>query len=157
MTSLAWNMRRASGMHLDGILAVQRACTEAPQWSVEVWRTILAAPEIDEHARVCFIAEKNSATAGFVVVSCACGVAELESVAVGCDARREGVGRALCREAMSWARAREARAIELEVRASSLGAIALYRSLGFVERGRRCGYYRQPTEDALLLCAALDT
>jgi ribosomal-protein-alanine N-acetyltransferase len=43
------------------------------------------------------------------------------------------------------------RALELEVRAGSGGAIALYAGLGFVVAGRRAGYYREPEEDALLM------
>ena len=41
--------------------------------------------------------------------------------------------------------------MELEVRAGSVGAIALYEGLGFVVVGRRRGYYREPVEDALLM------
>jgi ribosomal-protein-alanine N-acetyltransferase len=42
-------------------------------------------------------------------------------------------------------------ALELEVRAGSIGAIALYSSVGFVVAGRRRDYYREPVEDALLM------
>jgi ribosomal protein S18 acetylase RimI-like enzyme len=31
--------------------------------------------------------------------------------------------------------------------------MALYRSLGFQEQGRRPGYYRNPPEDAVLMAA----
>jgi ribosomal-protein-alanine N-acetyltransferase len=48
------------------------------------------------------------------------------------------------------------RALELEVRAGSGGAIALYAGLGFVVAGRRVGYYREPVEDALLMRLDLD-
>jgi ribosomal-protein-alanine N-acetyltransferase len=41
--------------------------------------------------------------------------------------------------------------MELEVRASSAGAIALYTGLGFVEAGRRPGYYAEPKDDAVLM------
>jgi [ribosomal protein S18]-alanine N-acetyltransferase len=37
------------------------------------------------------------------------------------------------------------------VRTGSVGAVALYRSLGFVGVGERVGYYRDPVEDALLM------
>jgi ribosomal-protein-alanine N-acetyltransferase len=42
-------------------------------------------------------------------------------------------------------------AIELEVRAGNLAALTLYRRFGFVEVGRRKGYYRDPAEDAVLM------
>ena len=40
---------------------------------------------------------------------------------------------------------------ELEVRASNLAALGLYRKHGFVQVGRRRNYYQQEGEDALLL------
>jgi ribosomal-protein-alanine N-acetyltransferase len=65
------------------------------------------------------------------------------------------VGKALCIAAMAWARGRALKLIELEVRASSVGAVALYRSLGFMERGTRRRYYRDPIEDAVMMSALL--
>jgi ribosomal-protein-alanine N-acetyltransferase len=98
-----------------------------------------------------FVAEVEGSVVGFVVVSCAAGVAEVESVAVMGSVRRQGVGRALCVAAMEWARGRGAERMELEVRASGEAALGLYRALGFVEVGRRRGYYRGPVEDAVLM------
>jgi ribosomal-protein-alanine N-acetyltransferase len=43
----------------------------------------------------------------------------------------------------------------LEVRASNAVARRLYRSRGFQPVGRRPAYYRQPTEDALVLARGL--
>ena len=49
-----------------------------------------------------------------------------------------GVGRALMNELLRWAReAPQVEKVELQVRASNDRAIALYRSLGFVEEGRK--------------------
>ena len=79
------------------------------------------------------------------------GLGELESVAVDSAARRKGVGRALCEAVIDWCRGQGAEGMELEVRAGSAGAIALYSGLGFVVVGRRKGYYREPVEDALLM------
>jgi ribosomal-protein-alanine N-acetyltransferase len=76
---------------------------------------------------------------------------ELESVVVGVSARRSGVGRILCEAVVRWCRERGATEVELEVRAGSVGAMALYKGLGFVAVGERAGYYRDPVEDALLM------
>jgi ribosomal protein S18 acetylase RimI-like enzyme len=49
-----------------------------------------------------------------------------------------GVGRALMSELLRWARANpRVEKVELQVRSSNERAIALYRSLGFVEEGRK--------------------
>jgi ribosomal protein S18 acetylase RimI-like enzyme len=51
---------------------------------------------------------------------------------------RRGVGRALMNELLGWARANpRVEKVELQVRASNDGAIALYRRFGFVEEGRK--------------------
>jgi ribosomal protein S18 acetylase RimI-like enzyme len=60
------------------------------------------------------------------------------TIAVHEGHQRLGVGRALMNELLVWARSNpRVEKVELQVRASNLGAIALYRSLGFVEEGRK--------------------
>ncbi|PCC68123.1 Ribosomal protein S18 acetylase RimI [Nannocystis exedens] len=50
----------------------------------------------------------------------------------------QGVGRALMHELLRWARSNpRVEKVELQVRSSNDRAIALYRSLGFVEEGRK--------------------
>jgi ribosomal-protein-alanine N-acetyltransferase len=78
-------------------------------------------------------------------------VGELESVVVAEDARRMGLGRALCKGILGWCRDRGVREIELEVRSRNYSAKRLYTSLGFVEEGLRRGYYRDPIDDAALM------
>ena len=74
----------------------------------------------------------------------------LVDLAVAPSARRRGIGRRLLGSLAEELRTRGARAITLEVRASNLGALALYRGAGFVVEGRRPRYYPDG-EDALLL------
>jgi ribosomal protein S18 acetylase RimI-like enzyme len=60
------------------------------------------------------------------------------TIAVHEGHQRQGVGRALMNELLAWARSSPlVEKAELQVRASNAGAIALYRSLGFVEEGRK--------------------
>jgi [ribosomal protein S18]-alanine N-acetyltransferase len=149
-------VRRALPTEVNTILALERACAEAPHWSESGWTTtLLGRDEDEEPVRATFVAESGGQVIGFAVVSCFDGVAELENVAVAEAERRRGVGRALCRETIAWSRARGAWKIELEVRASSGGALALYGSLGFRESGRRPEYYRDPMDDAILMSSRL--
>jgi ribosomal-protein-alanine N-acetyltransferase len=106
--------------------------------------------------RCFFVAEKGDGglvgfAVGKVIGLDAKGVGELESVVVKAEARRAGVGKALCRAVVAWCRGQGVAAVELEVRAGSAGAIALYAGLGFLVAGRRVGYYLAPVEDALLM------
>jgi RimJ/RimL family protein N-acetyltransferase len=70
--------------------------------------------------------------------------------------RRRGVGSALLREAIDWARQSDIRKLELHVFPHNEGAIALYEGFGFRREGLRRGHYRRGEEylDAVLM--ALD-
>jgi ribosomal protein S18 acetylase RimI-like enzyme len=59
-------------------------------------------------------------------------------VAVHEGHQRQGVGKALMNELLAWARANpRVEKVELQVRSSNAAAVALYRSFGFVEEGRK--------------------
>jgi ribosomal-protein-alanine N-acetyltransferase len=87
---------------------------------------------------------------GFVVTRVAGDEAEILTLAVTPDARRQGIGRALMVAAVQYAQGAGARTMFLEVAQSNVGAAALYGSLGFREVGRRKSYYA-PSEDAYIL------
>jgi ribosomal protein S18 acetylase RimI-like enzyme len=60
------------------------------------------------------------------------------TIAVHEGHQRQGVGGALMSELLRWARSSpRVEKVELQVRSSNERAIALYRSLGFVEEGRK--------------------
>jgi ribosomal protein S18 acetylase RimI-like enzyme len=60
------------------------------------------------------------------------------TIAVHEGHQRRGTGRALMNELLRWARSNpRVEKVELQVRSSNAPAIALYRSLGFVEEGRK--------------------
>jgi GNAT superfamily N-acetyltransferase len=113
--------------------------------------------------RCLFIAEKNGSLIGFAVgllhpathdpalPDARQRTAELESVVVSANARRAGIGRALCRVVLDWSRSQGATELVLEVRAASSAAIALYAGLEFTLAARRPRYYRDPDDDALLM------
>lgn len=75
---------------------------------------------------------------------------------VSAEHRRRGVGTALLREAVEWARAVGVRKLELHVFPHNEAAILLYESFGFRREGLRRGHYRRGAEylDAVLM--ALD-
>lgn len=144
-------VRRGRAADLDAVVALERGCATAPHWGASVYAEILEGQ--DAAVRRClFVAESGGGVVGFAVGAVlAGGVGELESVVVVESARRMGVGRALSGAVMDWCRAERAIEVRLEVRAGSVGAIALYRGLGFIEVGRRAGYYSGPEEDAVVM------
>jgi ribosomal-protein-alanine N-acetyltransferase len=144
--------RRAEREDTAELMRLSAVCGGAPQWSEAVWGDAVAG---EPGQRVVWVVERDARTVGFAVAARVGEIAELESVAVMAEERRRGVGRELCWGAMRWAAEQGARMMELEVRASSEGARALYAAVGFVEQGRRRGYYRAPVEDAVLMTARL--
>jgi len=87
---------------------------------------------------------------GFVLARVAAGEAEILTLAVHPEARRQGHGAALLAGAMAGAVARGATAMFLEVAEGNAAARALYARAGFAEVGRRRRYYPDGG-DALVL------
>lgn len=150
-----WRLRAASAGDLAGVVALERRVVEAPHWAESEYAAIVGSGGEGGVRRCLFIAETDELLLGFavgkVILSAADGVGEIESVAVDAAGRRRGVGRSLCEAVIEWCREQGAMEMELEVRAGSDGAIALYAGLGFSVVGRRSGYYREPDEDAVLM------
>ena len=88
--------------------------------------------------------------AGLVLAREAGGEAEILTLAVAPAARRRGLGAALLAAALQGAVLRAAAAMFLEVSAGNAAALALYRSAGFAEVGRRRRYYADGS-DALVM------
>jgi RimJ/RimL family protein N-acetyltransferase len=84
-------------------------------------------------------------------------VAEL-GLMVDSNQRRRGIGTALMKEALNWARDAGVTKVELHVFPHNEPAIALYRKLGFREEGHRRRHYRirGGYVDAILMAIDLD-
>ncbi|WP_240335576.1 ribosomal protein S18-alanine N-acetyltransferase [Pseudotabrizicola algicola] len=134
---------------IAALAAIHAACFTLPRpWSAAEIESLLGSPEV-------FALVESS---GFLMGRVVADEAEMLTLAVMPDARRTGMGRSLVQRFVTEARVRGAAQAFLEVAASNCGAIALYRQAGFVEVGRRKGYYSEPDGtrvDALVLSRAL--
>lgn len=81
---------------------------------------------------------------GFLIGKVVAGEAEVLTIAVDPAARRQGVGGRLLARFLEDARARAAEVAFLEVAADNDAGLRLYHSAGFVQTGRRRGYYHLP-------------
>lgn len=135
---------------LASVLALERATVEAPHWREAEYAAAIGGGG-DYLRRCLFVADLGGALIGFAVGKVAGNSAELESVAVELQARRGGIGGALCRAVIGWCTTAGAATVELEVRAASESAIGLYQALGFIQVGRRPKYYSGPEDDAVLM------
>lgn len=91
---------------------------------------------------------------GMILARAAADEAEVLTLAVAPDARRQGIAAALLAGAMAAARERAATTMLLEVAVNNTAARALYERAGFIEAGRRPRYYADG-DDALILRACL--
>lgn len=91
---------------------------------------------------------------GFILIRVVADEAEILTLAVRPAARRSGLGGRLVEAAVVRAAALGAARMFLEVAEDNVAARALYARAGFVEAGRRRGYYARSDgsrEDALIL------
>lgn len=95
---------------------------------------------------------------GFILILVAADEAEVLTLAVRPEARGRGLGRRLVEAAAQTARENGAAHLFLEVADDNAAALALYARAGFVETGRRPGYYARPggvRRDALVMAREL--
>ena len=113
-------------------------------WSASEFASFLASPQV-----FCLTRGQDGLLLGRVILD----EAELLTLAVAPQSRRQGLGRALVQDFLETARARGAKTAFLEVAAPNQAALALYLAMGFTQTGRRRGYYSAPggAQDALIL------
>ncbi len=122
--------------------------TERPPESIEAERRWLRALARRRRA-LALVAEVGGHVVGFLTLEPGpfgqkdAHVATL-GIMVAPGFRGQGVGTAMVRYAVSWARRHAFEKVQLEVFASNARALALYRKCGFVEEGRRRAAYRLP-------------
>lgn len=138
--------------HLDAVL--QLAQQDPLSWSAPAWQSSLVTDQVSG-------IWAGETLAAIRVVRAGYRETELLYLLVAPAYRRHGWGRSLLLDALSLAEAREDERFLLEVRASNQAAQALYLGLGFVEVGRRRGYYASQSaltgaEDALLMAKDLE-
>lgn len=93
----------------------------------------------------------SRAVAGFLCIWYVLDEAHIANIAIHPDLRGQGLGRGLLVHGLKQAATDGMTMAQLEVRVSNVPAIQLYRSLGFVQVGRRERYYQDNHEDALLM------
>lgn len=122
---------------------------EAAAWSKEALAELFE--QYSRHFLICFHGEE---IAGFICGRRIVDEGEILNLAVQPRSRRQGIGTVLTKGLLEVFGRERVRKVFLEVRESNAKAIALYRSVGFRQVGRRAGYYRDPEEAALVLAVS---
>jgi [ribosomal protein S18]-alanine N-acetyltransferase len=139
------DLRDLTGADLPALVALEQVCYTMP-WQDRTFESLLERGDTDLLG-----AFRDGRLIGYVICWTIADQAEVGNLAVEPRSRRRGLAQRLLSAAVARARARGARECFLEVRESNVGAQALYRKNGFIQIGRRRGYYAQPAEDALVM------
>jgi ribosomal-protein-alanine acetyltransferase len=131
---------------LDAVLAIEQAVQHYP-WTRGNFCDALNS------GYLCCVEEVAGEPGAYAVLMPGVDEAELLIIGVAAAHQRKGMGGAMLSAMLEAASARQMPRVFLEVRASNLAAIALYRRAGFLEIGVRRDYYRDAngSEDALVM------
>lgn len=148
-------IRRMRTEDLERVMAIAHSLEGAPQWPRSAYISAFNPNSTPKRTALVAADAETGTAIGFAVASLLPPQAELETVAVSVGAQRRGIGGKLLSVMVEEMKAAAASEFILEVRASNHAAIALYRSLGWKENGRRPRYYADPEEDAVLMSREL--
>ncbi len=130
---------------LDDVAALERRAFPVP------WKRHYFGAEVGAPFRFNRVARGPAGDlAGYVFCAYAGGEIHVNKIATSEAWRRKGIANLLMGEVFDLARRIRATEIYLEVRLSNAPARTFYTKLGFVEAGRRPGYYYDG-EDALVM------
>lgn len=130
---------------LEQIAELEKVCFSEP-WSYSILEAGIHSPY-----DVYYVLEQGERLLGYANLRLLAGEGEIQRIAVLPSCRRKGAGKKLMDAMVAYARENRAGAVSLEVRESNAAARNLYESYGFSVEAVRKGYYRSPSEDALIM------
>lgn len=140
------NIVRMHEGHLQALASLEAQCFSTP-WSMQSLREALARRE-----DIFLVAEgENGAVLGYIGCQIVLDEGYITNVAVFLHERRRGIARKLLTHLDDEAQKIGLHFVTLEVRASNDGAISLYKRQGYRQAGTRREFYRNPSEDAILM------
>ena len=142
--------------HLREVLRIEEKTSTTP-WSLGLFLAEVRRDERDYLVALSDGLSESRGTAsrvvGFAGLLYVFGEGHITTVAVDPEQQGGRIGTRLMLVLVRRAIEHGADSITLEVRASNTAALALYRRFGFAPSGVRKDYYKDPTEDALVLWA----
>lgn len=138
-------IRRMAPADLEQVADLERQCF------TESWSYKLLEAGLQSDYDVYYVFQQEERILGYCNLRILAGEGEVQRIAVLPGYRRLGVARKMMEAMVTCARASLVSAISLEVRQGNLPARNLYESFGFRAEAVRKGYYRNPSEDALIM------
>lgn len=138
-------IRKMNEGDIAQLAQLEKLCFQDP-WSASAFTY-----ELNNPLSLWLVAADDDTVAGYVGSQTVMGESDMMNVAVAPAYRRQKLAENLILKLIDMLNDRQSKSLTLEVRVSNIPAISLYEKLGFVQVGRRPGYYRNPKEDALIL------
>jgi ribosomal-protein-alanine N-acetyltransferase len=134
--------------HIELLMPHEKEMFGSEAWSANSYRAEIADTRNRYYVAV---EDAQGELLGWGGVLVAADAAEILTVGVVPAARRQGLARRMLAALYAEARRRGAVEMFLEVRVDNAAAITLYEREGFVEVGRRPGYYDRGRVDAVVM------
>ena len=150
-TKLELNLRDMLDSDVENVFRIEQQIHTHP-WTQGNFRDALKS------GYVCKVAELEEKLIGYAILMQGVDDAELLDIGISSVVQRRGWGSNLLNKMLGLARALGKQRVVLEVRASNVAAIELYRLMGFIEIGLRRDYYLKANnlrEDAIMMGLAL--
>lgn len=131
---------------LEKIAAIEAISISEP-WSLQA----LIDFSNQETSRILVASYGNSMVVGYITYSVVLDEVQIANIAVSPDFRRHGIAEKMLKTLYANAMASKKQIVTLEVRESNEAAISLYKKCKYMAVGRRKNFYKNPTEDAILM------
>ena len=138
-------IRRMTAEDLSQIEPIENEAFSTP-WKMSTYETILKDNDYD-----CIVAECEGCVAGYMTSLTTMDSSDVTNIAVKPEFRRLGIADQLMNCMYDILIRRNSTELFLEVRESNTPARTLYTKHNFEEIGIRRAYYRNPTEDAVIM------
>ena len=138
-------IRLMKAADLEQVAELEKICF------TESWSYGILEAGIHSSFDVYYVYEQNGQILGYCNLRLLAGEGEVQRIAVLPEYRRMGLARKMMEIMVDYARENHALSVSLEVRAGNHPARNLYETYGFTAEAVRKGYYRNPSEDAIIM------
>jgi len=136
---------------VNTLMVIENDCHSHP-WNEKTFNSCIGGRYFGEFAS---ITETTAEVIGFYIGEYVIGEATLMDICVAPSQQGKGFGKILLKQFIAQAKTLGTSKIWLEVRAKNIAAQMLYMNAGFIETGRRTGYYPSAKgfgyEDAIVM------
>lgn len=139
-------IRKMTMQDLEQVVAIDQVSFSLP-WPARSFQFEL----MDNAASRCWVVDLDGRVIAMLVGWFIVDELHVATIATHPEFRGQGIGKSLLLHALHSAKDEGAIKSFLEVRESNEIAQKIYRNFGFVEDGRRAGYYKDNGEDAILM------